>query len=47
MPCKNGEFSVDKLPTLYTQVELGPQDSLPSATASLDRETGEALVLLP
>ncbi len=47
VPCKNGEFSVDKMPKLYTSVELGPQDSISATTASIDSETGEAMVLLP
>lgn len=42
--CKNGSFFVDKFPTIYTTVELGPEDSGIATTASIDRETGEAMV---
>jgi len=47
VPCENGSFFVDKFPTQYTSVELGPKDSATYSTAEIDRETGEALVLLP
>ena len=47
VPCKNGLFSVDKLPTLYTAVELGVVGGSTTTMAAIDRETGEALVKLP
>ena len=47
VPCKNGSFFVDKFPTIYTTVELGPEDSLAVTTAAIDRDTGESLVDLP
>ncbi|MEO7097518.1 MAG: hypothetical protein ABI175_29930 [Polyangiales bacterium] len=47
VPCKNGLFSVDKLPTLYTTVELGVENGSSTTMAAIDYETGEALVALP
>jgi len=47
VPCKNGSFFVDKFPTVYDSVELGPESSSSGTTAAIDRETGEAIVRLP
>jgi len=42
VPCIQGQFNVDKLPTRYIQVELGPADQPPSDTAIIDADTGIA-----
>ena len=46
VPCMNGEFTVDKLPSVYTQVELGPENTSFGTTATIDR-SGEAKIDLP
>jgi N-acetylglucosamine kinase-like BadF-type ATPase len=40
-------FSVDKLPTQYTTVELGVDGGSTTTMAAIDRETGQAVVKLP
>jgi hypothetical protein len=47
VPCRNGGFSVDKLPTQYSMVELGVDGGSTTTKAAIDPETGEALVNLP
>jgi len=47
VPCKNGEFTVDKLPTIYTEVQLGTDGTSSGPTAAIDRTTGEATIDLP
>jgi hypothetical protein len=47
VPCTTGKFTVDKLPTIYTQVELGADDTDVGTTAVIDEVTGEATIDLP
>ncbi len=47
VPCRAGQFTVDKLPTFYTAVELGVDNSGAGTTASINSETGEATLDLP
>lgn len=47
VPCRNGSFFVDKFPTMYTSVEVGPATSLTLTSAPINPETGEAFVALP
>jgi hypothetical protein len=46
VPCAEGKFTVDKLPTWYTRVELG-RDSDVGTSAPIDASTGNATIDLP
>ena len=43
VPCKNGRFTVDKLPTTYTTVELGVDGASSGNTGSIN-STGDAMI---
>jgi hypothetical protein len=46
VPCRNGLFTVDKLPDVYTRVELGVAGQELTASAPFD-EAGDAMLDLP
>jgi hypothetical protein len=47
VPCAEGKFTVDKLPTWFTQVQLGDENTNDSYSATIDRGTGAAAIDLP
>jgi hypothetical protein len=46
VPCENGRFTVDKLPTKYTRVDLGPESGTTETSATIDIN-GDAAIDLP
>ena len=46
VPCRNGKFTIDKLPTSYTRVELAV-DGASYATSASITSTGDAMIDLP
>ena len=46
VPCKNGKFTIDKLPTSYSGVELGIDGAISGTTTSIP-STGDAMIDLP
>lgn len=47
VPCKEGKFSIDKLPLAYVHVWLGRLSSEPPVAATIDATTGEVTLDLP
>jgi hypothetical protein len=47
VPCVEGKFTVDKLPTWFSQVELGNQNTNDGFSATIDRTSGTAAIDLP
>jgi hypothetical protein len=43
VPCENGKFTIDKLPTSYSLVELGVDGAISGNTASISSD-GDAMV---
>jgi hypothetical protein len=46
VPCRQGKFTIDKLPIWYNLVDLG-RDSYSGSTTTIDRATGNATIDLP
>jgi hypothetical protein len=47
VPCHNGKYTMDKLPTSYTRVELGRDGAPSGTTGSIDTVTGDVAIDLP
>ena len=47
VPCVEGKFTVDKLPTWFTDVQLGLDNSSDGTWGTIDRATGTVTIDLP